>query len=240
MKKNVILFVMVVSIMTILPGLSFAEDGEVCLSDAIEILQILAGGGTQPPAFNATGTWAVKSSPQGITRTGEVFLNMKPDGGLTGYAELTSLSGLASVTGTIHGLLFDLEMTSDFGSIVVHGQATSDGQNIIGTFHFKDNETIVIHWDGFRQTVEAEAGTYTYDSQQNSLFLTFGTGTPQNFSISNFTQTTLNMNGILYERNNPGEVGDIIGIWRNVQSSIETIMTFDENGNFSYIQKQIN
>jgi hypothetical protein len=238
MKKNATLFVLFVSIITMLPGLSLAAQDNVNLGDAIKILQVLTGG-SQPPAFNATGTWAVKSSPQGITRTGEVFLDMKPDGRLTGYAELTSLSGLASVTGYIHGLSFDLEMTSDFGSIVVHGQATSDGQNINGSFYNKEYENIVIHWDGYRQSVEAKVGTYVYDSQQNSLSLTYAVGAPQNFNVSGFTETTLNLNGQIYERNNADDIGNIVGIWRNIEGSIETIMTFDENGNFSYIQKQI-
>jgi hypothetical protein len=237
MKKNAILFVLFVSMITMLPGLSPAAEDNASLGDAIKILQVLTGH--QPPAFNATGTWAVKSSPQDITRTGEVFLDMKPDGSLTGYAELTSLSGLASVTGCIHGLSFDLEMTSDFGSIVVHGQATSDGQNIVGTFYNKEDENNVIHWDGYRQTVEAKVGTYVYDSQQNLLSLTFDAGAPQNFNVSNFTETTLKLNENIYERNNADDIGNIVGIWRNIEGSIETIMTFDENGNFSYIQKQI-
>jgi hypothetical protein len=238
MKKNATLFVLFVSIITMLPGLSLAAQDNVNLGDAIKILQVLTGG-SQPPAFNATGTWAVKSSLHNITRTGEVFLDMKPDGRLTGYAELTSLSGLVSVTGYIHGLSFDLEMTSDFGSIVVHGQATSDGQNINGSFYNKEYENIVIHWDGYRQTVEAKVGTYVYDSQLNSLSLTYAVGAPQNFNVSGFTETTLNLNGQIYERNNADDIGNIVGIWRNIEGSIETIMTFDENGNFSYIQKQI-
>ena len=238
MKKHAVLFVMLVSIFTMLPGNTFAEDDKVSLDEAIKILQILAGG-DPPPAFNATGTWAVQSAPEGITRYGEVFLNMSSDGDVTGYAELTSLSGLSSVKGHVHGLSFDLEMTSGYGSIVVHGLATEDGQNINGTFYNKANENFVIQWEGSRQQAVTQEGTYVYDSQQNILSLTFGVGIPQEFTVSDFTETTVNLNNTTWNRNNPGDVGDIVGIWRNVDGSIETVMTFDVSGNFSYIQKQL-
>ena len=238
MKKNVILFVMVVLFMTLFAGLSFAENDDVSLSDAIEILQVLTGSDHQP-AFNATGTWAVQSSPMGIIRTGEVFLDMMPDGKVTGYAELTSLDGLSNVKGQVNGFSFDLEMTSEYGAIVVHGDASSDGQNINGIFHPKDAPDSKILWEGYRQTTTTTNGTYEYDTQENKLFLSYENSGTLQYNITKFTETIVALNNIEWERNVPGEVGTLIGVWRNDQASNESIMTFKPDGTFSSIQKRL-
>jgi len=234
MSRNTILFATFLSIMTILPGMSLAKNDSVGLDDVIEILQVLTGA-NQSPAFNATGTWAVQSSPDGNTRTGEVFLDMTPDGKLTGYAELTSLEGLSSVTGQVHGLSFDLEMMSEFGSIIVHGVASSDGQNITGAFHFKDNVDFKIEWDGYRQTTVTSNGTYLYDPETKKLKMTFDFGTSE-YTVSEFTQTTVKLNNQIWKRNIAGEVDRFIGVWRNTTAGTETIITFKDDNNCSYIQ----
>jgi hypothetical protein len=236
MKKNAILLVTFVSIIIMLPGISFAEDDkEVGLDNVIEILQVLAGG-KQPPAFNATGTWAVQSVQNGQKRTGEVFLDMAPNGSLKGYAELTSLQGLSSVTGVIHGLSFDLKLSSDYGNMIVHGVASSDGESISGSFFIQEN--IEVFWDGHRQRTQTYTGTYDHDSENNKLSLTFADGTIMPFDISEFNETKLVLNNAIWTRNIPGEPGDLVGIWRNNQmSDVEQITTFYPDGTFSNIQK---
>ena len=234
MKKKMSLFVMLLFVLIMRPCISFAEEDKVGLNDVIEILQVLAGG-HQAPAFNATGTWAVQSSPEGVTRTGEVFLDMTPEGMLTGYAELTSLPGLSSVTGQVQGLSFELEMESKYGAIVAHGVASSDGQNINGNFYFKENVDIKIVWDGYRQTTSTTNGTYDYDPQEGNLVFNYSGGTLK-YSVAEFTKTTVKLNNQIWERNIPGEVGNFIGVWRNNAASTETVMTFKENGQLSIIQ----
>jgi threonine dehydrogenase-like Zn-dependent dehydrogenase len=234
MKKKLSLFLILLSLFTMLPYISFADENKPGLNDVIEILQVLAGG-YQPPAFNATGTWAVQSSPEGVTRTGEVFLDMTPEGKITGYAELTSLPGLSSVNGQVHGLSFDLEMMSKYGTIVVHGVASSDGQNINGNFFFKENVNINILWNGYRQTTTTSNGTYDYDPLENKLILTYD-GVNHPYNVTDFTETSVKLSYQIWERNIPGEIDSFIGVWRNNAASTETIMTFKENGQFSIIQ----
>jgi hypothetical protein len=234
MSRKTILFAAFLTMMTMLPCIAMAEIDNLGLDDVIEILQVLTGG-HQAPTFNATGTWSVQSSPDGNTRTGEVFLDMTPDGKITGYAELTSLQGLSSVSGQVQGLSFTLEMISEFGSIVAHGAASADGQNINGIFHFKDNVDFKISWDGYRKTTAISNGTYVYDSENNKLILTFDLG-PMEYNITEFTETTVKLSNQTWERNVPGDVGNFIGVWRNNAASTETIMTFKDDGSFSLIQ----
>ncbi|MBF0453023.1 MAG: hypothetical protein HQK75_20140 [Candidatus Magnetomorum sp.] len=210
------------------------------LEDAIHILKVLSGYTSAPPAFDATGTWAVQSVQNGVVRKGEVFLQMRPDGAITGYAELTSLPGLSTVTGQVHGLTFDLHLTSDFGTMSVGGSADAEGDSISGSFFLQDN--VEVFWDGHKQTTQTVSGTYQHDTEQNILTLLFEEGGSMFFTIYEFTATVLsvNCNGdicTIWERKN-GETLNLEGVWRNnQQEGVEQIITFYADGTFSNIQK---
>ncbi|ETR72213.1 MAG: hypothetical protein OMM_01896 [Candidatus Magnetoglobus multicellularis str. Araruama] len=235
MNKNVITIVVFASLLMV-TSVAFATEDQVTLADAIKILKTLAGS-HPPPAFDATGTWAVQSVQNGQKRTGEVFLDMKPDGTLKGYAELTSLQGLSNVTGIVHGLSFDLNLVSDYGSMTVHGTANSDGNNISGSFFLQDN--VEVFWDGQRQMVQTYTGSYVHDPEENKFELTFEDGTKMTYTVTEFTATKLVLNqSMIWERSIAGEVGDFTGIWKNYQDpTVEQIMTLYPDHTFSIMQR---
>ncbi|KPA19674.1 conserved hypothetical protein, secreted [Candidatus Magnetomorum sp. HK-1] len=240
MKKNLLCLTLLMFI-TMLSVNAFAEtpppDKKVGLDDAIRILKYLAGE-PQPPGFDATGTWAVQSVQNGEKRTGEVFLKMLPEGQVTGYAELTSLPGLSTVTGRIHGLRFDLHLVSDFGAMDVNGTANAEGDSISGSFFLQDN--VEVFWDGQKQLSQTFTGTYQHDTIENKLVLVFEDETTLPFSITEFTDKKLVLNNYaIWNRSEGGITGNLVGIWRNLSDNVEQIFTFYEDGTFSNIQRLI-
>jgi len=238
MKKSMILLFSF-ALTIILSQASFAME-KPRLEDAIHILQVLSGY-TSPPGFDATGTWAVQSLQNGEVRKGEVLLQMLPDGNVTGYAELTSLPGLSTVSGIIHGLTFDLHLKSEYGAMTVSGTANAQGDTISGSFLLKDTATEVF-WDGHKQTTQTISGTYQHDTEENILSLNLETGGVLKFTIYEFTDTVLSVNCFankctIWERKS-GEAGSLEGVWINNQmEGAEQIITFYNDGTFSNIQK---
>ena len=215
-------------------SVSFAtvDQKEVTLADAIKILKTLTGS-YPPPDHDVTGTWVVQSFQNDETRTGEAYLEMMPNGHVNGYAELTSLPGLSSISGVVHGVSFDLKLIADSGSMIVHGTISSDGQNISGTFSLGDNEDVF--WEGQRMTEITYTGTYVHNAVENKLILDVdGNDIVTTYTITEFTETRIVTNHfMIWERITAGDAGSIVGTWENTDEDRTQTMILSDDGTFS-------
>jgi len=223
--------IMMLATIFMLASVSFAKDDkDVTLGDAIKILRTLSGCKTLP-ALNVTGTWAVKSFQNDEERTGEAYLEMMPDGKVSGYAELTSLPGLSTITGIVYDYTFDLNLTSDSGSMTVHGTVSSDNQDISGTFTLDDIN--VVSWEGQRLAEVIYTGTYVHNVEENKIVLDVdGNDIVTTYRITEFTETHLTTNVYVWERDTPGEVGNLVGTWKNTIGNTKQTMILSEDGTF--------
>jgi hypothetical protein len=207
--------------------MSFAEGPS--LEDAVRVLKAVSENSITP-AFDASGTWAVQSIVGEEVRTGDVSLQMQPNGKISGYAELTTIPGLSTVLGQINGLTFDLEIKSGDESMTVQGSANAEGNSISGIFYYKG---LQVSWSGNKKTQVAMKGTYQHILRLN-IEKEGEEDIVMEYNILDFTDVLLSLNSILWKRN-IGETCKLEGVWKNNQAG-EQVITFHPDGKFSISQ----
>ena len=145
-------------------NLDINNNGGFGLDDVIYALQVISGM-PEPPAFDISGNWDVKSFQEDGLRTGTAHIDMEPDGTIGGYANLTSLPGYSTITGRLSGKKLILHLTADAGTMSVTA-FSDDGMNVSGRFSIQ--EGVFVDWTGEKRTHVKNEGVYTYNPLESN------------------------------------------------------------------------
>ncbi|ETR69811.1 MAG: hypothetical protein OMM_03683 [Candidatus Magnetoglobus multicellularis str. Araruama] len=154
------------------------KNGSIGLDDVIYCLKKLSGlNEVQPPAFNVTGTWDVKSSFDGQLRLGSGDITMTSDGVVNGFARLTSIVGVSNITGKVSGNKITMTMTALNASMTATGIIGDDGLTVSG--QYLSYEQVYIDWTGTKRTYVKHEGHYELDPQTGYLKIKFDNTYPK-------------------------------------------------------------
>jgi len=163
------------------------------------------------PGIDMSGVWLVSSEINGKKRTGRAFIDMAPSGRVTGFGELTSLSGLSTIIGKLSDDHFSLTLKSPNGQMIVEGNAV-DHQNVDGVFYISGIDK-KISWTGKKGNSSVTNGKYTYNAASNILTLFLTKDASVTYHIKELAERQITFQKEKTWKRKFGAKNNITGVW---------------------------
>jgi hypothetical protein len=164
------------------------------------------------PGIDMSGVWFVTSVLNGEKRTGRAFIDMAPSGRITGFGELTSLSGLSTIIGKLSDDHFSLTLKSPNGQMIVEGK-TNDHQSVDGIFYISGIDKRV-PWTGKLVNGSVKNGKYTYNAASNILTFFQKNKAPVTYHVKKITEHQITFQKEKSWNRTSGAKKNITGVWK--------------------------
>lgn len=165
------------------------------------------------PCIDMSGVWFVSSELNGENRTGRAFIDMAPSGRVTGFGELTSLSGLSTIIGKLSDDHFSLTLKSPNGQMIVEGKTNAlNPQNVDGIFYISGIDK-KIPWTGKKGNSSVNNGKYTFNAASNILTFFLQKDTSASYHIKKISEQQITFHKEKSWTRKSGTKNDITGVW---------------------------
>jgi len=180
------------------------------------------------PGIDMSGVWFVTSVLNGEKRTGRAFINMADSGRITGFGELTTLSGLSTIIGKLSDDHFSLTLKSPNGQMIVEGK-TNNPQNVEGIFHISGIDK-KISWTGKKGDSSVKNGTYTFNSTSNILTFLRPNADSVMYQVKKIAAQQITFHKEKSWKRKSGAKNKITGVWeRSGDKKNKFIILFENN-----------